>query len=252
MSVTAGALSLLSVQSTTDQLSSAAATAGTAPYTYQWYRSTTTGFTPGEGNIITGATSLSLSDSGLIPSTNYFYKVIATDSTAATSTSSQLSVNTTQPQPGQNQFKQSAILGMRDLPFNTNTVSAQVDLSQSGAILAGMAVKIVDSAGGVPKVIACTANTDEVWGFVNFDIKSQAFFAGDRLEVSRKGNVMFLYATGPVARGAQVTLDISSPGAVGQLVASSGANIVGEAFDKAPTAGTLIRVQLNTTSYAFA
>jgi hypothetical protein len=34
-----------------------AASGGTAPYTYQWYSSTTFGFTPGAGNIVAGATS---------------------------------------------------------------------------------------------------------------------------------------------------------------------------------------------------
>src|SRR5581483_9528523 len=113
MSLTAGALTLVSVQSTTASLSSAVATMGTAPYTYQWYRSTTTGFSPVPSNIITGATALTLSDSSLIPNTPYFYKVVATDSAspAATVTSSQLAVTTLATTLSQNQFAQVPVVG---------------------------------------------------------------------------------------------------------------------------------------------
>ncbi len=70
-----------------------AASGGTPPYTYQWYRSTTPGFTPGGGNIVVGAVSLTLNDTGLTPGTTYYYKNIVTDSTLATSTSNQTSAS---------------------------------------------------------------------------------------------------------------------------------------------------------------
>lgn len=244
----AGALSKVSVADISDSLVSAAATGGTAPYTYQWYRSETTGFTPGGGNIITGATSLVLNDSSLIPSTTYFYKVIATDSAAATSTATQLSVTTTQPQAGgQNAFQLSPILGMNDLPFNQNTISVEVDSSQATPLVAGQGVKVVNSAGGIPKVIACAANTDVVFGFINFDVKSQTFPAGARCEISMSGNVMYLYATNAIARGAQVTLDVTSPGAVGAK--NTGDQIVGFALDQAAGFGSLIRVHIKSPTF---
>lgn len=137
MSVTAGALSKVSVGQTTASLSSAAASGGTGPYTYQWYRSTTSGFTPGAGNIISGATSLTLSDSGLSAATTYYYKVVATDTGAgnATSTSAQLAVSTAAASPVPNQFVQNAILGMLDLRSNTETMAVEIDASQSGSLL---------------------------------------------------------------------------------------------------------------------
>ncbi len=97
MSTTAGALSQLSVSDTKASLSSAAATGGAAPYTYQWYRSTTSAFSPGAGNLISGATALTLNDTGLIPNTQYYYKVRATDSNSVTGDSSQLAVATAPP-----------------------------------------------------------------------------------------------------------------------------------------------------------
>lgn len=254
MALAAGALSQVSVSSTTASLSSAVATGGTTPYAYQWYRSTVSGFSPGVGNIITEATSLTLNDSGLTPGTAYFYKVVVTDSAAtpATATSSQLAVSSTQPTLSQNQFTESSFLGMVDQRFNYNTSEVEIDLSQSGSLYPGQAVKIVDSADGIPKVIGCAANSDVVFGFINFDIKTQIYVAGDRAEISQSGNVIYLYATGAIARGAQVTLDLSTKGGVGQLVGSSGASIVGYAYDKASAAGQLIRVKVAAPSYLVA
>lgn len=252
MATTAGALSLVTVAATTATVLSAVATAGTAPYTYQWYRSTTTGFSPGGGNIIAGATALTLNDSGLIPNTIYYYKVVATDSGAVTGTSSQLAVTTTASSLSQNQFQQSPTLGAVDLRFAFNSVSVQIDTTQATALWAGSAVKIVDSAGGVPKVIGCSANTDVVLGFINFDIKNVSFVAGNYAEISMGGNVMYLYATTAIARGSQVTLDVTSPGGVGVLVPSSGAEIVGWAYDKATAPGQLIRVFVRTPTFTVA
>lgn len=250
MTVTAGALSQVSVGSTTASLLSAAATAGTGPYTYQWYRSTTSGFTPGGGNIISGATSLTLDDTGLIPNTVYYYKVVATDTgdSNATSTSSQLAVTTAAPSQAQNQFGQSAYLGMIDQRFPYNTVSVQIDSTQSDALYAGAPLKVVDSAGGVPKVVACDASTDQCIGFLNYNQKNITYAAGEAAEMSMKGNVMFLYATGAISRFAQVVLDVDNNG-VAAATGSTGSRIVGFAFDKATAAGQLIRVFIEAPSY---
>lgn len=252
MSVTAGALSKVLIGSDFADLVSAAATGGTGPYTYQWYRSTVSGFTPGVGNAIAGATSLSLHDTGLQESTAYFYKVVATDTGAsnATDTSSQLEVDTAGGQQTPNQFLQSPVVGMLDLRFNPDTVSVQIDVSQSSPLLAGSAVKIVDSADGVPKVVGCSANSDNVLGFINFDVKSQQFVAGDRAEISMDQNVMYLVATTAISRGQQVTLDLLYNGGV--AAANSGDTIVGWAYDKAAGPGQLIRVKLDTPSFTLA
>lgn len=249
MSVTAGALSQISVGSTTASLSSAAATAGTAPYTYQWYRSTVTGFTPGGGNIIAGATSLTLNDSGLIPNTQYFYKVVATDQVPATSTSTQLSVVTTPQVLSQNSFAQSTLVGMNDMRFPYNTMSVQIDSTQATPLYAGAAVKMVDSVDGIPKVIGCAANSDEVLGFINFDIKTISFIANSLAEISMSGNVMYLMATGAIARGVQVSLDLTTMGGVRSAAGNTGDKIVGWALDKASAGGTAIRIHLKTPSF---
>src|SRR5574343_1796469 len=196
MAVTAGALSLVSKTATKVNAASAAASGGTGPYTYQWYRSTTSGFSPGGGNILSGKTALTLEDTGLVPGTTYYYKVVATDTgdSNVTSTSAQLAVTTETSSQNPNQFAQKSQLGALDLRFNPNTVAVQIDASQSGTLYPGQAVKMVDSAGGVPKVIACSADADNVLGFLNYNIKNICFVAGDAAEISMNGNVQFLTA----------------------------------------------------------
>lgn len=250
MTLTAGVLSKVSVSDTTDSLSATAATSGTTPYTYQWYRSTTTAFAPGAGNLISGATSLTLNDSGLIPGTAYFYKVVVIDAAAASASYAQLAVSTIAPLVSQNLFTMAPYLGMLDLRFNPESVSVEIDSTQATSIAAGTAVKIVDSVGGIPKVIACTANSDEVLGFINFDIKSQSFAAGDKCEISMAGNFMYLYSTGAIARGVQVSLDITTAGGVRAAAGNTGDDIVGYAFDKATAGGQLIRIRIRTPSFS--
>lgn len=246
MSLAAGALSQVTVSSNAASLLSAAATGGTGPYTYQWYQSTTTGFSPGGGNIVAGATSLSQSFTGLVPNVTYFYKVVVTDTgnSNTTATSSQLAVVTTAQQLSQNQFAQSQVLGTLDQQYNYNTHSVQIDSSQSGVIYAGQAVKRITTQTGVnsvPKVVACTANTDLVMGYINYDIKSISFAALSAAEISMAGNVMYLYSTTAIDAGAQVTLDLLNGGVA---AAVGGNTIVGTAYDGATAAGQLIRVYL--------
>lgn len=252
MAVTAGAITVVSKTATTAVLESAAATAGVGPYTYQWYRSTTSGFTPGVGNAISGATALTLEDSGLIPGTTYYYAVVATDTgdSDATDESAQQSLVTDQEVPNPNQFSQKSILGMLDLRFNPNTVAVQIDASETSALYAGQAVKMVDSAGGVPKVVKCAADSDEVLGFINYNIKNDAFLAGMAAEISMNQNVQFLRATGPIARGSKVVLDLTSVGGVAAATGSTGSKIVGWAYDKAVAAGDLFRVFVETPSFS--
>lgn len=252
MSVTAGALSQVSVGPTTASLLSAAASGGSGPYTYQWYRSTTSGFSPGGGNIIAGATALTLDDTDLIPGTTYYYVVRATDTgdSNATDDSAELAVVTSAPVQSPNQFQQAPYVGQLSLPFNMNTVACQVDASQgSTPLYSGQAVKIVDSAGGVPKVIACDADDDEALGFVNFNFKNVSFAVGQALEVSLAGNCMYLYATEAFARGVQLTMDTATRGGVRGAAGNTGDTIIGWAFDKATAAGQLVRVMISTPSF---
>jgi len=252
MTLTAGALSAPSIQANQATVVSTAASGGTGPYTQQLYMSQVTGFSPGPSNEVDGATALSNIVSGLIPGTPYFFKMVYTDTGHSndTITSAELALVTAPPTQSQNAFQQSPILGMIDLPYNPNTVAVQVDVSQDTPMYAGQAVKCVDSAGGVPKVVACSADTDEVMGFINYDIKSRSFSAGDMAQISCAGNVVWLYATTAIARLGRVTLDLTTRGGV--AAAASPNRIVGYAFDKATAPGDLIRVHVLTPSFTVA
>lgn len=256
MALTAGVLSQVAVFPTSVQVNSTPASGGTGPYTQQYYISTVSGFTPGGGNIVAGATTLAATLSGLIPNTSYFVKMVYTDvGASATITSAQLAISTIASTLSQNQFLQSSYLGTLDQAFNYNTTSAMIDVSQSGLIYAGCAVKLVPSSGtgnSVPKLIACSADSDQVWGFINYDIKTIAYAPGAACQISQAGNVMYLYSTGAITQGLQVTLDITTQGGVAQAVASSGNRIVGVALDGAAAAGQLIRVKLSVPSFLVA
>lgn len=255
MALTAGVLSQLSVSSNGDSLSSTAASGGTGPYTEQWYRSQVSGFTPGPSNLITGATALTLVDSGLLPSQIYYYKVVYTDTGAgnATINSAQLQVNTLVGLPSQNQFAEQSLLGDLDLRFNGETFSVQFDPASSGTLVPGQAVVFTTTVGGIPRVAPSTLQADIVAGFVNYDVKSQVFNPGDKLEISMSGNVMYLNAVAAIHRGVRVTSLIQGlGGAIGGVipaVPSGGLPQVGYALDEV-VSGQLVRIRLQTPAYS--
>jgi hypothetical protein len=78
---------------TTAAASATDATGGTAPYTYQWYRSSSSGTL---GSAISGQTTRTLADTGLTPNTDYFYTIRYTDAAGspASANSNQVQVTT--------------------------------------------------------------------------------------------------------------------------------------------------------------
>lgn len=250
MVLTAGVITSLGVQSNTAQLSATAASGGTGPYTQQWYRSTTTGFSPGGGNILTGQTALTLNDTDLIPNTPYYYKVVYTDTGHSNDvvTAIQLTLTTDPESQSINSFAMSPFLGMVDLKVGpTNIQAMQVDTAQATPLYAGSFVKVQNNSNGIPTFIGIAANTDNASGVIVYDIKSQAYSAGSRAEVAQAGTCVWMYATTAIARFAQVSPDVTSQGAV---QAAGGSNaIVGYAEDAAVAYGDLIRVILTAPSF---
>lgn len=144
---------------------------------------------------------------------------------------------------GQNQFNQSPVQGQLDLQVSPSTMSVQIDSSSAGSLVAGQSVKMVDSAGGVPKVVECAANDDDVFGFLNLDFKKAVYNAYDRAEISFfKGNVMYMTASAAIARNAKVGVVISGSKVV---TATTGLRNIGRALDKAAADGDLIRVLID-------
>lgn len=140
----------------------------------------------------------------------------------------------------QNQFAQTEVQGVVDMRFSPNIISAQIDTTSGGGLLPGQAVKIVDSAGGIPKVVEAAADTDDVFGFLTYDMRRATFAVGDKVEIAFfRGTIMYMTASAAIARGAQVEIVVASKKVA---TAASGKRIVGRALDKAAADGDLIRV----------
>jgi len=147
----------------------------------------------------------------------------------------------------QNQFAQSPVQGMHGLRPAAKVISAQIDASSAGGLVAGQPVKIVDSAGGVPKVVELAADTDTVLGFIVYDLKKASHAVGDVVEIDTGfDDVMYMTAQAAVARGALLMVHLSG---VKVKTATTGKPIVGWALDKAAADGDLIRVSLACPSF---
>lgn len=149
-----------------------------------------------------------------------------------------------------NQFNQAPVVGMLDLRFNAATVSGVIDTTSAGSLLPGQPVKMVNSLSGVPSFVECAADTDDIYGFINYNIKNVAFNAGDAVEVSAmRNNVMFMTANAAIARNAKVMIVVSltTPSVA---TATTGKTIAGRAFDKAVAQGDIIRVTIDLPGVA--
>lgn len=145
----------------------------------------------------------------------------------------------------QNQFAMTPIQGALDLPYNFNTKACQVDSSVVTALLPAQPVKIQTDIGGVPKLVAAALDTDDIFGFVNYNLKNANFPALAAVEVSNKGNVMWMQASGAISRGAKLNVVIATVGMV-QSDAGGGKTVIGRALDGAANSGDLIRVEIGT------
>jgi hypothetical protein len=142
---------------------------------------------------------------------------------------------------GINAFKMVPVQGGVDLQAaQANVFSCAVDASQATALVAGQAVRIYDSAGGVPKVVAVTGNDDTgLFGFVVRNLKDIDDPALARLEIASTGTVMYMTAGAAIARGARVEIVNSTI----KVITAAGTNpVVGVALDKASGDDALIRV----------
>jgi hypothetical protein len=149
------------------------------------------------------------------------------------------------------QFAMSTVQGAIDLTVGVRSVlSAQIGSGSAGGLVAGQAVKLVNSAGGIPDVVECAADTDDVFGFIAYSIKDQAFAALDKAEIAfGRGAVMYMTASAAIAPGDKVMIVVASKKVA---IATSGKTIVGRALDKAAADGDLIRVMIDLPGTAAA
>lgn len=84
MPLIAGTVNIVAVTRSNVTLQATPPTGGTAPFTYQWYRSSQYGFVPDATTLLSGQTTLTLNDSNLTVNTIYYYVLQVTDSSAPT------------------------------------------------------------------------------------------------------------------------------------------------------------------------
>lgn len=138
-----------------------------------------------------------------------------------------------------NQFAMSTVQGQVDLEFNSSVVSAAVDSTQVVPLIAGQAVKIVDSASPLPKVVSLASSAEGAFGFVVRNLKDANFPANAKLEIAQDGTTMYMTAGAAIARGVAVEFDYAN----NRVIAAAGINPrIGYAYDKAAALGDLIRV----------
>ena len=151
-----------------------------------------------------------------------------------------------------NQFNELPVLGQIDLGgFSSNVISARVDNAQATALVAGQPVKLASTAGGVPSVVALSANSDATFGYVVYNVKDINYPANSKLEIAIEGTVEWLNSGGSITRGGAVENVYTTPG---NVIASGGTNpAIGIAIDGATAANQLTRVYIKvpTLSNAF-
>ncbi len=143
----------------------------------------------------------------------------------------------------QNQLAQTPIQGEVDLLLQPNFIGCCVKSDEATALIPGQAVKIVDSADGVPKVTAATADTDDIFGFIAYNGKDKNYPAGAAVDVAfYRGNVMYMTSNASFARGAQLMVVISGSKVA---TATSSKRIIGRALDQAGGSNELVRVLID-------
>jgi len=133
--------------------------------TYNVFRSTTSGFTPSSANqISSGVTGTSFSDTGLAPSTTYFYLVEATNSGGTSGPSNQASTTT---QPATTSMVQINSGGPAVSPF-----AADVDFSGGSTIDHANAIDLSGATNPAPMAVYQSARV------ANFTYTIPGFTAG--------------------------------------------------------------------------
>lgn len=141
-----------------------------------------------------------------------------------------------------NQFELSKEKGQLDLKLGQNIVQCKV----SGNLIAGQAVTRVDIVNGIPVVIAAE-DTDEVFGYVVYNLKETSYTDGKVCEVAMKGSIMFMIAGEAIAP----MQELMHVAATGKMMIATGVTkvISAWAFDKAASADDIIRVYIEAPTF---
>ena len=152
-----------------------------------------------------------------------------------------------------NQFSKTAIVGQVDLTTNPNPNILMVRFSPESAtssLAAGAGMELVDLGAtdpitDAPVVDVIAADTHVSYGVKIYDTKEGAAVPGDIISIALDGAVIYLEASGALARGAAVALDVAN---VGKITAVGTDAQIGILLDKATADGDIVRVQIKTAA----
>lgn len=144
-----------------------------------------------------------------------------------------------------NQFSMIPIQGQMDLRFNPAIISAFLSAASAGSLVPGQAVKqsAQTPPNAPPLVVEAAADTDNIFGFIVYNIKNPTFAKNGNLEIAAmRGNVMYMTASAAITAGAQVMIVVASKKVA---TATTGKRVAGTALDGAAADGDLIRVVID-------
>jgi len=145
-----------------------------------------------------------------------------------------------------NQFALTAEKGQLTLGMNINVFSGKVTAG-SAALTPATAVVLSDVTGPVKNFTKATAITDDIFGFVPYNIKTASYAAGEPVKMAFQGSVMIMEASAAIAAGADVQFDPATEKVA--TLTSTNTN-VGKALTKAATDGDLVEVLITTPGYS--
>lgn len=143
-----------------------------------------------------------------------------------------------------NQFQIQRQTGSLTSDPNFNVLTVKIDATQGATALTyGQAVKIVGASTGLLNVIGATSAADNIFGFVNYSIKKQNFYAGDYIAVAFSNSIMFMTASASIDAGAEVMYDPSTSKIATQTASNT---VVGIALEYAAADLSIIPVLIVT------
>lgn len=146
-----------------------------------------------------------------------------------------------------NQFAQSAERGqVALLNADSFTLDAVIDQSETGALAAGDAVKIVSTSTKIPHVVKATAETDDIFGYIAYNpVRNAGLVAGDRITVAITGAIIYLLAGGAISAGNKLMIQGDNVVAFSDAVKAYGTLTASGAISADET------VTLGSTTYTF-
>lgn len=138
------------------------------------------------------------------------------------------------------------IKGRKVLPANTESFSGIIDASVSGSVAPGAPVKIVSTSAKLPHFAPATSDSDNIIGFLEWNVIRSGYAAGTLCQVSPDTNVMYMEASGAINAGVNVAMDSYTNVTI--KTAGAGDKIVGYALEAASASGQLIRVKIRFAS----